>query len=290
MLTLDPRLIYQTKSKLIHKLIISSNMIRNFNYTDRKRILRENISFEWIDGKGEEPASFLAKIDLHSAGLIRSDGQVWVEACSGSIVSRYYFGTVEHPEYPEDTRLTSFPRGLKPTFKIKVVDPKDPRKRLLAFADRIAPSEREEIESGRQSILPVEYVDLGQKIWNLRIDDSLMPILQLNSTITDPVGISTLAKSPEFVALVYPAVIRQILSYLLLETEDPSMIAEHDWINYGSNLTARHCPDRDTYGDNEEDFARDARIWIDDVVGEFCNVRLTRDTYVAEKTDNQQNG
>jgi hypothetical protein len=261
-------------------------MIRNFNYTDRKRILRDKVSFEWIDGKDEDPASFKAHIDLHSAGLLRPDGQVWVEAYSGSIVSRYYFGTVEHRQDPEDTGLAGFPRGLKPSFKIKVVDPDDPRKRLLAFADKIAPSEREEIESGRQSILPVEYVDLGQQIWNLRMDESLEPVLQLNSTITEPVGISTLAKTPEFVALVYPAVIRQILSRLLLETDESSMAADHDWLKFGSSLSTSLCPDRESFGDNEEDFLRDARMWIDEVVDGFCRARLTKDSYVTEKSEN----
>lgn len=265
-------------------------MIRNFNYTNRKRILRDNVSFEWIDGKEEEPASFKAKIDLHSAGLLRPDGQVWVEAYSGPIVSRYYFGTVEHRVDPEDTHLSGFPRGLKPFFKVKVVDPDDPRKRLLAFADRIAPAQREEIESGRQSILPVEYVDLGQQIWNLRMDESLDPVLQLNSTITDPVGISTLAKTPEFVALVYPAVIRQILAQLLLENDDPTIAADHDWLKFGSGLSSRTCPDRDSYGDNEDDFLRDARMWIDDVVDGFCRARLTKDSFVAEKMDNHKDG
>lgn len=265
-------------------------MIRNFNYTDRKRILRDNVSFEWLDGKGEELASFKAKIDLHSVGLLRPDGQVWVEAYSGSLVSRYYFGTVEHPDDPEDTRLAGFPRGLKPSFKIKVVDPEDPRKRLLAFADKIAPSEREEIESGRQSILPVEYVDLGQQIWNLRMDESLEPVLQLNSTITEPVGISTMAKTSEFVALVYPAVIRQILSQLLLESEDPSMVSDHNWLKFGNSLSTRLCPERDFFGDNEEDFVRDARMWIDEVVDGFCRARLTKDSYVTEKSENHQNG
>ena len=248
------------------------------------------MSFEWIDGNGEELASFKAHIDLHSAGLLRPDGQVWIEAYSGSIVARYYFGTVEHPNAPEDTRLVGFPRGLKPSFKIKVVDPIDPRKRLLAFADKIAPSERDEIESGRQSILPVEYVDLGQKVWNIRMDESLEPVLQLNATITEPYAISTLAKTPEFVALVYPAVIRQILSRLLLESEDASTISDHSWLKFGNSLSTKLCPDRDSYGDNDEEFLRDARLWIDEVVDEFCRVRLTKEAYVNEKSENHQNG
>lgn len=265
-------------------------MIRKFNYTDRKRILREKVSFEWIDGKNGAPASFKAVLDLHSVENLRTDGLVWVEAYSGPTVARYQFGTVEEPVAPADTTLTRFPRGLKPHFRIKIVDPDDPRKRLLAFADKIAPAEREDIESGRQSILPVEYVDLGQQIWNLRMDESLEPVLQLNSTITEPVGVASLAKTSEFIALVYPSVIRQILSRLLLESDEPAMSTDHDWIKFGNSLLSRICPNPEDYEDNDEDFLRTAREWIDDVVGEFCHHRLARDTYVAEKSEHHQDG
>ncbi|MGJ8641316.1 MAG: hypothetical protein ACSHYA_18140 [Opitutaceae bacterium] len=263
-------------------------MIRKFNYTDRKKILRDNIFFTWLEGENGKPASFKAKLDLKSTGIIRSDAQVWVEAYSGSNASRYYFGTIEQPLTPENTSLADFPRGLKPHFRIKIVDPDAPHKRLLAFVDKISPIDHDEIESGRRSILPVEYVDLGQQIWNLRMDESLQPVLQLNSSITEPVGITTLARSAEFVSLVYPAVIRQILARLILETDDPCMATDHNWLLFGKDLLFKSCPDRDTYSDDEEDFQKDAREWIDEVIEEFCRTRLAKDIYVIEKKEAYQ--
>ncbi len=144
------------------------------------------------------------------------------------------------------------PRGLKPHFRIKIIDPDDPRRLILAFADRIAPADREDIESGRQSILPVEYVDLGQQIWNLRMDDSLAPVLQLNSKIEEPVGIATLGRTAEFAALVYPSVIRQILARLLLEGDDLGSNADHDWLKYGHVLISRPCPEYEDYGEDRK--------------------------------------
>ena len=268
-------------------------MIRKFNYTDRKRILRENVSFQWIESENGNPATFKAKLDfrdLVTDDNLRPDGQIWVEAYSGATVARYHFGTVDGPIEPDDTRLSGFPRGLKPHFRIKVVDPDDPRKRLLAFADKIAPVEKEDIEAGRQSILPVEYVDLGQQIWNLRMDDSLEPVLQFNELITEPVNIRVLAKNAEFTALVYPAVIREILSRLLLETDEPGMAVDHDWLKYGKSLASRPCPDPERYDDDRnEDFHRDVREWIEDVVKDFCRSRSTKDAYMEEKKTISQN-
>lgn len=258
-------------------------MIRKFNYTDRKRILKENISFEWIEGEHGKPATFKATLNLLSVENLRHDGQVWVEAYSGATVARYNYGTVDNLIIPQDTGLIGFPRGLKPHFRIKVVDPDDPRKCLLAFADKIAPVDKEDLEAGRQSILPVEYVDLGQEIWSLRMDESLDPVLQLNNQIIEPVSISTLARTAEFAALVYPAVIRQILSRLLLETEVIEIDTDHDWLKFGNKLISSEYPDPEKYEVNDENFSRDSREWIDDVVKEFSRSRRTRDSYVEEK-------
>lgn len=266
-------------------------MKRSFNYTDRKKILREDFVIEWIDGKEEEPASFKAELDFSRMENLREDAEIWVEARSGPLVARYFFGTVFKPMAPADTTLSVFPRGLKPQFRIKVVDPDDPRCRILAFAQRITPAEREEIESGRQSILPVEYVDLGQQIWNLRMDNTSSPILELNREIEEPVSIRALANTPEFHALVYPAVIREIFSRLLLQGDDLGSNADHDWLSFGRNLVSVSAPEYETYDESlKEDYFRDVREWIDDVVKRFCESQQTRSSYVNEKSTQYQDG
>ncbi|MDA7615163.1 hypothetical protein N8574_01835 [Akkermansiaceae bacterium] len=265
-------------------------MLRKYNYTDRQRIPRNEITFEYFEGEGETPSSFRAELSSNALNHIQSDAQIWVEAYSGATVERYDFGRAGKIISPKDTSLKAFPRGLKPLFRIKVTDPLDSRCRLLAFADKIAPADSEEVEGSRQSILNVEYVDLGQQIWNLRIDDSIRPILQLNSSISEPVGIRVLANSSEFIGLVYPAVIRQILSYLLLEDLDPITTFDHDWIKYGNTISETVCPNPEKYGDeDEENFLRDVREWIDDVINNFCHNRLTRDAYTLEKSEQYKN-
>jgi hypothetical protein len=258
-------------------------MIRRYNYTDRLKIPRENMKLAWVDD-GSGCLSFSCDLNLELDRLLNPDGRVFVEAYSGSDVMRFDFGTVSHREPPGDTRLIDFPPGLKPLFRVRVVEPDD-ECRILAWADRVVPLAPDEVESGRRSILPVEYVDLGQRVWDLRIESNKF-VLQLNASIKEPHDIAVLAREADFVALVYPAVVRQILTHLLLGPESDAVEPDDEWLNYAATLTGSRAPSADD-GASEEEFADDVEAWIHDVVEAFCNQQYARDNFVVARKDKE---
>lgn len=256
-------------------------MISRFNYTDRIRIPQRNVRITWIeDGSGS--LGFNAEVDLELERLLDPAGLVFVEAYSGPVVMRFPFGTVSHREHPAETSLTEFPPGLKPLFRVRVVDPAGDR-RVLAWADAVAPLSQEEIKSGRRSILPVETIDLGQRVWNLRIDSNKF-FLQLNSSIREPRDITVLARDSDFIALVYPAVIRQILSHLLLGPEAESVGEDHEWLVFAASLCGRPAPARPE--DIEEgSFVDEVEEWIHDSVTSFCSAQNAAENFVTFKKE-----
>ncbi|HEY1793335.1 MAG TPA: hypothetical protein VGG34_10490 [Opitutaceae bacterium] len=256
-------------------------MIRRFNYTDRLKIPHQNVRLAWVDS-GNGPLQFKGEFDLELDRLLDPSGAVFVEAYIGPAVMRFSFGTVAHREHPEDTRLTDFPPGLKPLFRIRVVD-RSIDKRVLAWADAVSPLAPDEVEGGRRSILPVETVDLGPRVWNLRIDSNKF-FLQLNSAIREPHDITVMARDADFIALVYPAVIRQILTHLLLGPETESVEEDHDWLTFAAALTGRRAPTND--GDaGEELFMSDVEDWITEAVEAFCLQQHAAETFVTFKRE-----
>jgi hypothetical protein len=262
-------------------------MIRRFNYTDRQKIPRDQVRLAWIVN-GSGPLKFQGTVDLTLERPLDPAALVFVEAYSGPVVMRFPFGTVEHPEHPADTTLLDFPPGLKPLFRVKVVVP-DSDRRLLAWADAVTPLAPEEIESGR-SILPVETLDLGPLVWRLRIESNQFR-LQLNSAIHEPRDITALAREPDFIALVYPAVIRQILEHLLLGPERDSVDADHDWVVFAAQLTGKPTPARDenaTDSDDDGAFADEVEEWVEEAIAGFCQQQHAVEGFVQSKKEAEE--
>jgi len=260
-------------------------MIRRFNYTDRQKIPRENVRLAWVVN-GAGPLQFRGDIDLSLERPLDPSANVFVEAYSGPVVMRFPFGTVEYPEHPADTSLGEFAPGLKPLFRIKVVDPGSERL-ILAWADGVTPLSPEEIESGRRSILHVETVDLGPLVWKLRIDSNQFR-LQLNSAIREPRDIALMSREADFIALVYPAVIRQILEHLLLGPERDAVEEDHDWLIFAGLLTGRRAPKLDDEAADPTDdsaFADEVEAWVQEAIEGFCRQQHATERFVQFKKE-----
>lgn len=260
-------------------------MIARFNYTDRQKIPREQVRLSWVVN-GTGPLQFRGELDLTLKRPLDPAAYVFVEAYSGPVVMRFPFGTVEHPEHPADTTLGDFPPGLKPLFRVKVVAP-DSDRLLLAWADAVTPLAPEEIESGRRSILPVETVDLGPLVWKLRIDSNQFR-LQLNAAIREPRDITLLAREADFIALVYPAVIRQILEHLLFGPEHDAVDEDHDWLIFAAQLTGRTAPARDddaTDPGDDSTFVDEVEAWVQEAIEGFCLQQHATERFVQFKKE-----
>lgn len=264
-------------------------MIRRFNYTDRQKIPREQVSFTWIENH-PGPLQFRAEIDLDLPGPLDPTAQIWVEAYSGPVVMRFSFGTIGLRAHPHETELSEFPPGLKPLFRVKVVEAGEKR-RILAWADAITPLSPDEVKSGKRSILPVETLDISPQVWKLRIESNQFR-LQLNSAIKEPRPITLLAQETDFIALVYPAVIRQILKHLLLGPEANAVEPDHDWLIFGGSLANAAAPSRaldSEVGAEDEEYVAEVEEWVEAAVCGFCQRQNCAEGFIASKKEAEEN-
>jgi hypothetical protein len=197
-------------------------MIRRLNYTGRLRILREDARFSIVERK-DEPASFKAELDLAGYGL-PADARVYVEAYRQTSWMRFDFGTVAQIAAPSNTELVEFDSPEAILFRVRVTSTDGGGGKLLAEADRIRGRKTEETEEAAEPLLDVMPADLGAEVW--RLDMSDVPTLQINKELWDWRAV---ALAPGFVSLVYPAVLREILSTILIEEKHFDVDDDGDW-------------------------------------------------------------
>ena len=250
-------------------------MIRRLNYTGRHRIKRSCVTIR-LRTEGNGSRSFDAHIDLSDMSL-PEDAQVFVEAYHASSYMRFTFGTVGQMIPPDDRRLTDIMANCRPRFRVKVVDRRQALGRILAVADKLVPLREEDEAAERGNLLPVEYRDLGAQIWRLDLTDS--PILELNNRVD---GIADVARSDgQFLALVYPEALRQILLRVVLSDRegitDPDMDPDDwrcQWLRFAGSLPGVAAP----VPGLDDDELRD---WVDDAVSAFCSWQETRQRFAA---------
>lgn len=243
-------------------------MLRRLNYTGRKKISRSLVTVR-LRPAADGVYAFDARFDLSALDFPES-ARVFVEAYNATSYMRFPFGTVVRPAVPDDSTLTEItPRPL-PKFRLKVVDQTNNHGLLLGVADKLVPLRPEEDPANKQSLLAVNFCDLGDRIWNLDLTDD-WPVLELNNRVE---GLGEVARSGEsFLALVFPEIVRKILREIVLEQKvtDPDF-DDADWmalwLRYVCALRGVGNPP-----DGDSDAAAD---WIEDAVQAFCRERDVR--------------
>lgn len=250
-------------------------MIRRLNYTGRKRVPRSRVTVRLVRDSGGG-WRFIADFDLGGLGL-PSDASVFVEAYNASSYMRFPFGTVEAREEPADTRLREITPSPLPKFRLKVVEARRRHGLLLGVADKVVPLQPEESLAHKQSLLPVEFRDLGDRVWRLDVSD--WPVLELNERVAD---LGEIARSADtFLALVYPEVVRRILHEAVVEQEqsDPDF-DEADWtslwIRYVCGLPGMEAPPERAIDVGDDEMRVRAEDWIEKAVQAFCRARDAR--------------
>lgn len=258
-------------------------MIRTFNYTGRIRINRSDVQVV-VERMPDDTRTFNIKLVLDSYGLPR-DSKVYLEAYFKSSYMRFDLGTVGEPFglTSEQRSLTQIASGDIVLFRIKVVDESDTIGKILAEADGVAPVQKDGMPVSKVPILPVDFEDLGSMVWRI-IYDNERPVLQFNEKIP---GIRDQAIMPgTFFALVYPSVIRDVLTRILF-VEGPIDPNENvndwkcQWQQFASKMGVAPAPD---ISEDSEDFAskQNAQLWIESVVQKFCESHI-----LAEMLGNQ---
>jgi hypothetical protein len=241
-------------------------MIRRFNYTGRQRIHRSDATI-YLSPDRVGKWEFSTEINL-SGYAFPNEARIYVEAYTSSSYMRFDFNTVAGPEAPLERTLTDISPEALPKFRVKVVDQTERHGRLLGVADKLIPVREGDDPSASESLLAVHFHDLGNEVWRLELDD--WPELHLNHQIE---GIAELARtSGTFIGLVYPEILRRILSEIVLvrnhtDPEDDDEEWTSLWLKYACALGPLDPP---PHGENDE--ARTSQqTWIDHAVQAFAN-------------------
>ncbi len=174
---------------------------------------------------------------------------------------RFDYGTVAQPRCDADRTLHEIDNRELIYFRVKVTDFRGEQGRLLAEADGLIANPTEGF-GNRVCILEVRFEELGNLPWRLEIADSATPTLVVNQRIDNKEYIRS---NPTFFALVYPAVVREILTSIL-QDDDYEYDSEGDdwrdqWVHFVTALPHIGEPPAEDY---------DVRPWIDSAVQAFC--------------------
>jgi hypothetical protein len=239
-------------------------MIRQFNYTKRRRIPPSSVRID-VRKQGFDAPVFDANINLD--GLKLPDAaNVFVEAYYKASYQRFDFGTVGKLSPPEKRVLDEVERGSAIFFRVKVVDQTEVEGKLLAELDDIAGAEGGDESTSRYCILPVNFKDLGEQVWRLDFSGN-RPVLE----VANFVGAEGFVRNdPLFFSLVYPEAVRQVLRHYLLDQEaefEPTHeTPEGMWALFVLSFFPDTPP---TAAEDETGEGREE--WIESVVEAFCN-------------------
>jgi hypothetical protein len=247
--------------------------IRRLNFTGRKRISREHVRIA-LHEKAGETATFDADLGGLKEYKLPDDALVFVEARLQTRWMRFPFGTVGAITPSSDRRLTEFDSIDGVLFSVKVTSASDRSGMMLAEADRVPVRLPGEVEERRQPLLPVKADDLGHEVF--RVDFSgPTPMLLINRAAGDK---DTLARSPLFMSLVYPAALREILTRIIHVEQYEEYDEEGDgWMDRWLRFTSK-LPNMGPVPGKDED---DSDIWIDDAVAAFAKQQGMLDRFVA---------
>ncbi len=231
-------------------------MKRRLNFTGRLRITHSDLNIRLTE-VADPPLTFTAERDLRRYDL-PSNAQVYLEAFLGPSYMRFDWGSVAEPRsLSSGCELTEIDSRDSVRFRVKVVGTGPTTNGiLLAQADHIR------VDASEQSILPVRDTDLTYVVWKLDFEDN-EPQLLVNSRID---GIKEIVRyDPTFAALVFPAVLKEILENVIDEwsgESDDEQPWVTNWMTFASSLTNETPPARDDVEQRQR--------WIDDSVRAFA--------------------
>ena len=122
----------------------------------------------------------------------------------------------------------------------------------------------EDTEENSDPLLPVVPVDLGDELW--RVDFSEKPRLHINKNAGG--DYKQVGTHPAFVAVVYPAAMREILTHILLvmnhrDFDDPDD-PHSRWLRFAVQVLGAGEPP------GEDENAEKTTEWVDDAVAAFA--------------------
>jgi len=246
---------------------------QRIHFTRRRRLTTQDVAIN-LHNNAVPLAFEISHLSLQRHGL-PDDAVVRVEAYRQATYMPFELGTVGNLQLHGRLVLTEFELPDAIRFRVKVTSVEDDiRGQLLAVRDRIRPAWA---DGGQESLLPVKPdSSLDQEVFRLSLDDE--PVLLINDKVTQW---RELSRDEHFVALVYPTVLRTILTRILRGGLD-DLEATDDW----PSLWIRFAKGHPGISDPPDDAGEDGDDWVDEVVAAFCKRNRIYDTF-ARRWDNE---
>lgn len=243
---------------------------RQLNWTARKRIARSEVAITLRqDPDGTCFAAALAQGDL---GLPQ-EAQVVIEAYRQTTLMRFDCGTVGEFGPRASTVLTEFqpPEGV--LFRVKVLGSGTQAGMILAEADGIHAVAPGEANVAHESLLPTRGDDIGDEAWRLDFSGDA-PELLFSNRSGDWRG---LARSPHFTWLVYPEILRQILTRCMEDGVPDADDADwrSRWVRFAGTLSGMTLLKEGADEQERED-------WVGDAVAAFCRAQRFRERFASQ--------
>jgi hypothetical protein len=237
-------------------------MKRTFNYTGRRKIERKHVSI--ILRPSNRTWVFDADLQLTDYHFARN-AEVWIEAHRQNLWMQWSWGSISAMRPPPERTLNEFdvPDGV--LFRVRVVQPSGPEHhKLLGEADGLPFVKAGEAEDRRRHLLVPVPDALDQQLWRLNFDED-PPSLLVNRDAKP--SWKELARSPQFISLVYPGVFRSMLTRIIIDEQwtqdDEESGWQSDWMRFAFNLGGIAPLPR-------ADAEQERRDWVEEAVAAFC--------------------
>lgn len=253
-------------------------MKRTFNYTGRRKIERKDVSVTLREDQGV----WVFEADLRLADYhFPRTAEVWVEAHRQNLWMQFSWGTISAMHPASNRRLTEFdvPDGV--IFRVRVVQPAGlEHHKLLGEADGIPFVKAGEANAKQRPLLDTVPDALGEILWKLDLESDPPKLLVNRDAL--PTW-KEMARSPHFTALVYPEVLRRLLTVILIDhewSEDDEGGWESDWVRFARNTGGLAAPPSK---------ADDREAWVEEAVGAFARRHKLKTTWdLTFESENRQ--
>lgn len=236
-----------------------------FNYTGRKKILRESVSATLNELSNGKVAPTI-KIDLSSYEL-PSDAPVFIEFYSSGFLKRDQYGTCEEPVRKLPSQFSSTGQTAELKVRLKVLDPALGSHKILGLMKGARPEEEKQASApARESLLALKAADLYGQVWRIvpSIGQDEHPELLIDKRFGDH---QVLATTDWFQAMVMPAALEQILTDIIVIHEFSSYEDDSIWSGW-LRFALHYSPIKEIPKINSEDDStrQEAVEWISEVV------------------------
>ncbi|MCY4394380.1 MAG: hypothetical protein OXC10_04510 [Rhodospirillaceae bacterium] len=217
-----------------------------------------------LECDADEPLKARVFLNLQDQGF-PGDALVAIEAYRRSSAMRFDCGTVNALNIPDPLILSEVDQDGSVLFRLKVIDRSVEPGKLLGSAESIRPKDDGD-SKGRRSLLPIDWLDIGDDVWKVEIEHGDRPTLIINYRISASSRI--FLSNPIAQGVLFPAALRFILQELASssdtgESEDGPKW-EEEWLEYCRAELGIHDDPRNLAEESEK------KNWVDYAVKKFC--------------------